>query len=186
VFEFVTDREIYLKLICGEIPKARKFLWLATSDLKDLYMDWHGKMVPFLELLSRLCAKRVELRLLHAKQPGPRFWRDYNRYPALDEGLEMMLCPRVHLKSAIIDGERVYTGSANLTGAGVGAKSPDRRNFESGLITDEPVIVERVMEQFDAIWRGSHCGSCQRKEYCAVHEDILNAHSVSWKSNVRR
>lgn len=148
MFEFVTNREIYLKLICREIPKARKFLWLATSDLKDLYVDRQGKMVPFLELLSGLCGKRVELRLLHAKNPGPRFWRDYKRYPALDEGLEMMLCPRVHLKSAIIDGEVVYTGSANLTGAGVGAKSPDRRNFESGLITDEPVIVEQVMEQF--------------------------------------
>jgi phosphatidylserine/phosphatidylglycerophosphate/cardiolipin synthase-like enzyme len=178
VFEFVTDREIYLKLICKEIPKTRRFLWLATSDLKDLYVDRHGKMVPFLELLSSLCAKRVELRLLHAKQPGPRFWRDYKHYPKLDEGLEMMLCPRVHLKAAIIDGERAYSGSANLTGAGVGAKSSNRRNFESGFITDEPVIVEQVMEQFDAIWRGSHCKTCQRKEYCAEHEDILNTDSA--------
>jgi phosphatidylserine/phosphatidylglycerophosphate/cardiolipin synthase-like enzyme len=50
--------------------------------------------------------------------------------------MERILCPRVHLKSLIIDGRFAYVGSANLTGAGMGAKSDRRRNFESGIITD--------------------------------------------------
>ena len=174
MLEYVTDREIYHRLICTEIPKTKRFLWLATADLKDLYINRHRKMVPFLELLSEFCTRRIELRLLHAKRPGPIFWKDYTRYPSLDQGLEMMLCPRVHLKCAVIDGRLVYTGSANLTGAGVGAKSEHRRNFESGLITDNPEIVTQVMDQFDAIWGGSHCKACRRKGYCAEHEDILN------------
>jgi len=74
-----------------------------------------------------------------------------------------MLCPRVHLKCAVVDSRWAYTGSANLTGAGVGAKSGRRRNFESGIITTDPAIVDRVMEQFDGIWRGSHCKECDRK-----------------------
>ena len=173
MLEFVENREIYDKLICSFIPKARQYLWLATADLKDLYVDRHHKMVPFLELLSDLAARKVELRLLHAKKPGPIFWKDYTHYPALDERLEMMHCPRVHLKTVVIDGQIGYLGSANLTGAGVGAKSAHRRNFESGIITDDSVIVEKVMNQFDTIWTGRHCGDCQRKSYCPTYVDIL-------------
>ena len=173
MLEYIFDREIYQKLICTEIPRARHFIWLATADLKDMYITRNKKMIPFLELLCELSKRNIELRLLHAKKPGPIFWKDYNRYPSLDNGLEMMLCPRVHLKCAIIDGRIIYTGSANLTGAGAGAKSKNRRNFESGLITDQPEIIEKVMNHFDSIWRGSHCKACQRKVYCSEHQDIL-------------
>jgi phosphatidylserine/phosphatidylglycerophosphate/cardiolipin synthase-like enzyme len=173
VFEFVRDREIYEKLICTYVPQAKDLLWMATADLKDLYVDKNGRMVPFLERLSDLARRQVELRLLHAKRPGPIFWKDYERYPCLDQKMEMMLCPRVHLKSVVIDRRIAYCGSANLTGAGVGAKSSKRRNFESGIITDDPELVTQIMDQFDTIWRGSHCRVCQRKGYCAEHEDIL-------------
>lgn len=173
MFELITDREIYEKVFCEHIPKARKFLWLATADLKDLHVDSHGKMVPFLEVLSGLVAKRVEIRLLHAKEPGQAFRRDFDRYPNLIDGIERILCPRVHVKSAIIDGEFAYTGSANLTGAGVGAKSVHKRNFEAGIITDDINIVNKIMEQFDKIWRGEHCKECKRKRFCSDYKDLL-------------
>jgi phosphatidylserine/phosphatidylglycerophosphate/cardiolipin synthase-like enzyme len=87
--------------------------------------------------------------------------------------MERILCPRVHLKAVVIDGSFAYSGSANLTGAGMGAKSEHKRNFESGIITDEEIIVGKVMEQFDNIWRGTYCGACKRKKYCADYKDIL-------------
>ena len=130
-------------------------------------------MVPFLEVLSDLVDERVEIRLLHAKEPGPAFREDFDRYPNLIKGMERILCPRVHFKCVVADGEFVYTGSANLTGAGMGAKSSDKRNFEAGIITDEPAMIDRVMGQFDAIWRGEHCTSCKRKQYCADYKDLL-------------
>ena len=173
MLEFITDREIYEKVICGRIPKTKKFLWLATADLKDLHVDKRGKMVPFLEVLSDLVAKHVEIRLLHAKEPGSAFRRDFDRYPNLINGMERILCPRVHLKSAIIDGEFGYTGSANLTGAGMGAKTAGKRNFEAGIITDDKEIVGGIMKQFDDIWRGEHCRECKRKKFCADYKDIL-------------
>jgi len=173
MLEFVSDREIYDKVICRMVPKARRFLWLGTADIKDLHVDKAGKMVPFLEVLSDLVDNRVEIRLLHAKEPGPAFREDFDRYPNLIKGMERILCPRVHFKCVVADGEFVYTGSANLTGAGMGAKSSDKRNFEAGIITDEPAIIDRVMGQFDAIWRGEHCTSCKRKEYCADYKDLL-------------
>ncbi len=173
MLKFVADREIYEEVICGLIPKTRQFLWLATADLKDMYVDKAGKMVPFLEVLSDLVRRKVEVRLLHAKEPGKAFREDFDKYPNLIGGIERMLCPRVHLKCVVVDGRVVYTGSANLTGAGQGAKNKDRRNFESGIVTDDESIVDAVMEQFDSVWIGSHCRSCQRKQYCADYKDIL-------------
>lgn len=174
MLKFVTDREIYDEVICEAVPKARRLLWLATADVKDLHVHKQGRMVPFLEVLSDLVRRNVEIRLLHAKEPGPVFRRDFDRYPRLSKGLERMLCPRVHLKCAVVDGAYAYMGSANLTGAGIGAKSTRRRNFESGIVTDDQTIIGRLMEQFDAIWRGSHCPDCGRKEYCDEHTAILS------------
>jgi phosphatidylserine/phosphatidylglycerophosphate/cardiolipin synthase-like enzyme len=179
MLRFVSDRDIYEEVICGAVPKARQQLWLATADLKDLHVHKGGGMVPFLEVLSSLAARNVEIRLLHAKEPGPRFRRDFDRYPNLITGLERMLCPRVHLKCVIVDGQWAYLGSANLTGAGVGAKSVRRRNFEAGIVTTEKAIVDAAAEQFDLIWRGGHCKECGRKEFCDEHVDILSAKGSS-------
>ncbi len=66
-----------------------------------------------------------------------------------------MLCPRVHFKCIIVDGVKAYFGSANLTGAGMGAKSEKKRNFENGVLTDNPVLVEPLVEQFDFVWRNA-------------------------------
>lgn len=72
----------------------------------------------------------------------------------------------------IVDGRLAYSGSANLTGAGLGAKSDDRRNFEAGFVTDEPVLVRKIMDQFDGLWMGIHCRTCRRKGFCHEHQDI--------------
>ena len=173
MLEFITDRDIYEKVIRDRVGKAKKFVWMATSDLKDLYVEKRGRMVPFLEILSDLAKRNVEIRLLHAKEPGPAFREDFDRYPNLINGMERILCPRVHLKSLIIDGKFAYTGSANLTGAGVGAKSKHKRNFEAGIITTNKELIRRIMEQVDSIWRGSHCRECKRKEFCPDHRDLL-------------
>ena len=173
MLEFITDREIYEKVLIERVPQARRMVWLATADLKDLHVHKGRTMVPFLETLADLAEASVALRLLHAKEPGPAFRRDFDRYPQLIGGLERILCPRVHFKSVIVDAEFAYTGSANLTGAGMGAKSNDRRNFEAGINTTDKPIIDKIMEQFDQLWRGEHCRSCQRKQFCADYHDML-------------
>jgi phosphatidylserine/phosphatidylglycerophosphate/cardiolipin synthase-like enzyme len=165
--QFISDRDIYEQVILKEIPAAQEFVWLATSDLKDLHVKQGGKMVPFLQLLSRLIDSGVSIRMIHASEPGPRFRRDFDKYPNLIDSLERMLCPRAHLKSIVVDGRIAYTGSANLTGAGVGAKSVKNRNFEAGVVTTDPELVNGIMEQFDSIWIGSHCPNCGRQRYCS-------------------
>jgi len=164
--DIIHDREIYKRVICEAVPNAQKYVWIATSDIKDMHVHRGKKMVPFLSVLSKLLDKGVYVRLIHAREPGPMFRKDFDRYSNLAQGLERLLCPRSHFKCVVVDGTFAYTGSANLTGAGMGAKSDNNRNFETGTVTEDPELVEKVMHQFDEIWRGAFCRTCGRKEYC--------------------
>jgi len=170
--ELITDHEIYEKVILELVPKASHFLWLGTSDLKDLYVNKGKRMVPFLEILSDLIKNKVEIRLIFAKEPGENFQKDFDKYPVLAKVLEQFNCPRVHFKTIIIDGKYAYTGSANLTGAGIGAKSINRRNFEAGIIATDAVFIEKLMKQYDDIWIGKQCKNCERKDYCAEWREL--------------
>ena len=154
--QFLSNREIYERVVCGIVPQAEERLWIATADIKDMYVSTGGRdMVPFLEVLDGMLKRGVELRLIHAKEPGQNWRDDFDRYPDLWRGMERMLCPRVHFKCIIVDGRKAYSGSANLTGAGMGAKSERKRNFENGVLTDDPSLVEPLVEQFDAVWRNA-------------------------------
>lgn len=164
--EFISDKAIYDRVIQEMVIEADRYVWIATADIKDLYVKRGNKMAPFLGVLSDMIEKGISVRLLHAKEPGPNFRKDFDKFPPLIEGLERMLCPRVHFKSVIVDGKMAYTGSANLTGAGMGAKSEKRRNFEAGIVTDDPAIVSGIMNQFDQVWAGGNCEPCGRKQYC--------------------
>jgi len=90
----------------------------------------------------------------------------------------------------VFDSKEVYVGSANLTGAGIGMKTDNKRNFEAGILTDETEIVEQAMNgrsserhpslledarvvtdedevnQFDEVWMGKHCKTCKRRDFC--------------------
>ena len=60
----------------------------------------------------------------------------------MQRGLKMRQCPRVHLKLIAVDGSSLYLGSANFTGAGLGAKGDGRRNFEMGIVTDDEGMLD--------------------------------------------
>ena len=165
---FVSNRQIYEEAVLKLVPGARRLLGIATADIKDMYVEKPstGAMVPFLQILAESLKRGVEIRLIHAKEPGPAFRQDFDRFPGLWSGIERVLCPRVHFKCIIADGVRAYFGSANLTGAGMGAKGTNRRNFENGIVSDDPALVEPLAEQFDAVWLGAHCAKCGRRQYC--------------------
>ena len=156
----------HYKEVLSRVQSVKHSLWIGTADIKDLYIEDGKSKKPFLEVLAKLIKKGVAVRLIHAKEPGPNFREDFDRFPILYYGLEMVLCPRVHFKMMVFDGEVAYIGSANLTGAGIGMKGDDTRNFEAGILTDEPEIVEQAMNQFDEVWMGKHCKSCKRRDYC--------------------
>jgi phosphatidylserine/phosphatidylglycerophosphate/cardiolipin synthase-like enzyme len=162
---FITDEQLYKQAI-EPIASATSFVWIGTADIKDLHVHYKGNVRSFLTVLDNLLKKKVAIRLLHAKEPGANFKKSFDKYPLLWKNMERQLCPRVHFKHIIIDGKFAYTGSANLTGAGLGIKSVNTRNFESGFVTTNPEIIEAIMKQFDEVWLGKYCINCKRKDFC--------------------
>ena len=164
---YITDTNHYSEVI-SRIPKVKRLLWITTADLKDLYVEkTGGAVVPLLQILNDLVKKGVEVRLIHAKEPGTAFREYFDKYPALWGGMERRLCPRMHMKIIVMDSYLVYVGSANLTGAGMGMKSAANRNFEAGFLTDEPGFIDAAMSHFDQIWEGTFCSKCGRKDFCS-------------------
>ena len=149
--------------VIERIKDVKKTLWIGTADIKDLYVKDGRGTKPLLEVLSDLVKKGVAIRLIHAKEPGPAFRQDFDKYPALIEGMERVLCPRVHFKIIIFDLKMAYVGSANLTGAGIGMKGENTRNFEAGILSTNKDFVKNAAEQFDSVWMGSFCKNCKRE-----------------------
>lgn len=156
----------HYKVVISRVQSVKHMLWIGTADIKDLYIEVGKEKKPFLALIAQLIRRGVEVRLIHAKEPGPNFREDFDKYPVLYDRLERVLCPRVHFKMLVFDGKEVYIGSANLTGAGIGMKAETTRNFEAGILTDDSGIVEQTMNQFDEVWIGKHCKKSKRRESC--------------------
>lgn len=165
MIQYIADREHYTEVL-SRCEKVKHDLWIGTADLKDLYVGSGKNVVPFLSVLDKLLKRGVEVRLLHAKEPGENFREDFDKYPELWSKLERKLCPRVHFKIMIFDCSAAYIGSANLTGAGIGMKGEGNRNFEAGILTDEPSLVDAAADHLDSVWRGTHCAKCKRKDFC--------------------
>ena len=89
---FLSNRDIYASVVCGIVPQAKERIWIATADIKDMYVDAiaaersegrakrgdsrgasrvpRGRdMVPFLEVLDGMVKRGIEVRLIHAKDP---------------------------------------------------------------------------------------------------------------------
>ncbi|MBM4016722.1 MAG: phospholipase [Planctomycetes bacterium] len=163
--EYLTGGALYRRVLGDLAPSARDSLLIATATLKATRMPGPGGQAEsIVRLLARLAARGVEVRVLHSGVPSGPFLEELK---GVKRGaFQMRRCPRTHFKAAVVDGKRLYLGSANLTGAGLGAKSARRRNFEVGLVTDDPALVDTVADLFEAVWSGSMCPRCGRRPHC--------------------
>ena len=159
--------ELYREVVRDKLAHARESVLIATSNLKDVQVERQGRFASVLALFSELAARGVELRILHAELPSRPFRASFEKRRRLTGGgLSLKMCPRVHFKAVVIDGAWVYLGSANFTGAGLGAKGDGRRNFELGICTEDFETVDRVKALFEAIWTGAECGPCRLRSVC--------------------
>lgn len=192
--DFVTPRRsLALSVVGGRghyeavieaVLAARTSVWVATANLKELMIEDHrarpgvrrrlgGKGYrSVLAALAELAARGVELRFLHAERPSRPFAAELARQPALAARLERRVCPRVHLKAVVVDGELLYLGSANWTGAGLGARGSGRRNFELGIVTDDGPLLDQVQALYERIWTGGECGGCALRALCPRPLDL--------------
>ena len=159
--------ELYREVILDKLAHARESVRIATANVKDMQVERNGKYASVLALFGELAARGVELRLLHAELPSRPFRASFEKRRRLTAGgLSLKICPRVHFKAVVVDGAWAYVGSANLTGAGLGAKGEGKRNFELGLCTEDFETVDRVQALFEAVWTGAECGSCRLRRIC--------------------
>lgn len=168
--ELLSGRSLYEAVIRDGLLRAKRSVWIATANVKELYVESPGLRSRYRSILGAfddLSASGVELRLLHAELPSRRFRAAFDRRPRLVKGgLQMKQCPRVHLKTVIVDGSWLYLGSANLTGAGLGAKGEHKRNFEFGFVSEDFALLDEVQTLFESLWTGLPCQSCVLREIC--------------------
>jgi phosphatidylserine/phosphatidylglycerophosphate/cardiolipin synthase-like enzyme len=165
--DLLVGDDLYREVVLDKLAHARESAWIATANVKAMLVEQDGEFRPVLSLFSALARRGVELRLLHAELPSRPFRAAFDRHRRLVQGgLALKICPRVHFKCVLIDGAWAYVGSANLTGAGLGAKATDRRNFELGFVTEDFDVVDRVMALYQSVWSGAECASCKLRDSC--------------------
>lgn len=166
--ELVVDEQHFNRVVRTGILAATVSLDIATADFKAMLIPdkVSGRAPSIVQVLRNLTNKGVEVRLLHAGTPSSAALRELKA--ALPRGLTIRRCPRLHSKAVVVDCRVMYLGSANLTGAGLGAKADGKRNFEMGIWTESSSLIDGVLEQFNALWEGRNCGSCRRKDVCPV------------------
>jgi phosphatidylserine/phosphatidylglycerophosphate/cardiolipin synthase-like enzyme len=185
------SRSVALSLIAGSghydcvvkaAMNAERSLWISTANLKELMVEderarpgrrrttgGKGEFRSVLRVFDEQVARGVEIRLLHASPPSRPFREELRRLPGLLHSrgkFEMRMCPRVHFKTVIVDGSMLFIGSANWTGAGLGAKGEGRRNFEVGLFTRDDLLLDELQAYFDRIWSGGVCKGCKLRQQC--------------------
>jgi phosphatidylserine/phosphatidylglycerophosphate/cardiolipin synthase-like enzyme len=175
VVSLVFDRAHYDDLVQGAIARAKTSLWIATANVKGMMVEApvgsvaraRGRYLSILDTFDDLVKRGVEIRMLHASSPSRPFREELKRHASLSRlPFEMRQCPRVHIKMIAIDGSLLYLGSANFTGAGLGAKGEGRRNFEMGVLTDDDVLLDTTQARFERIWAGKECGACKLRSVC--------------------
>lgn len=182
--ELVGGRGHYERVI-GGVLAAETSVWIATANLKELMIE-DGRARPgvrrrlgqrsyrsILAALAEAAARGVELRILCAERPSRPFRAEVARHPGLTAALMIRRCPRIHLKLVIVDGALGYLGSANWTGAGLGARGSGRRNFELGMVTDDGPVLDQVQALYEHLWVGGECAGCKLRDLCPGPIDRL-------------
>ena len=77
----------HYKEVLSRVLSVKHLLWIGTADIKDLYVEIGKEKKPFLALIAQLIRRCVEVRLIHAKEPGPNFREDFDKYPVLYDTL---------------------------------------------------------------------------------------------------
>ena len=193
--ELVGGRGHYERVVSA-VMEARRSVWIATANLKEMMVEDHraapgrrrtvrvgartaGAYRSILDVFEELAGRGVELRILHAARPSGPFRATLAKTSRLAQGaLALRLCPRVHFKAVVVDGAFVYVGSANWTGAGLGAKGTGRRNFELGFASADDGLLDRVQELYEQVWQGRACVGCKLRDVCPDPLDAVTARTA--------
>ena len=170
--ELIIDADHFQKVVLGGICRAKVSIDIMTADFKAMLVptnplggrgpgavdrrtflpqSWHRRGNP------PVARGRTVRRSAAGTPPRAAAAPDHSPLPRA-----------LHSKAVIIDAAWLYLGSANLTGAGLGAKADGRRNFEMGVATQQTEMIDQVMAEFNQLWEGVHCKTCRRRDVCPM------------------
>ena len=166
--QLLTGDDLHTAVIEEQVLQAQRTVWIATADLKDMHVRSAGRarrFRPLLEEFDEMAGRGVEFRIVHSALPSRPFRKTLESFERLTAGaMELQICPRSHWKVVVVDGRFAYWGSANFTGAGLGARSASKRNLEIGSVSTDPATVAEVAALFDGFWVGDYCEGCRFRE----------------------
>ena len=166
--QLLTLEDLHQHVIVDGVLAANRTVWIATANLKDMHVPGVGRRYqPILAEFDRMAERGVRFRIIHSELPSKPFRRTLERFPRLTaSAMELQICPRSHWKLVVVDGAFAYLGSANFTGAGLGARSQRKRNLELGVASRDPSFVRPLAALFDTFWIGEHCRDCALRDEC--------------------
>jgi len=174
--ELLTNEQIYERIMRMDIPRAQHSVLIATALVKQTIVEMgQGEYAPFMKLADGLIARGIKIFLLLAGNPSRPFLSSLRTFRQSLRGLSIRICVRNHMKVVLVDGAKLYLGSANLTGAGMGHKDKNKRNFEFGFFTRDDRMIKRIGKIIEEIWERKYCGPCQVKRYCQQENERFGA-----------
>lgn len=158
--------ENHYQEIIMRICDAKESIKIMTGDFKLFRLKpTNEEGTTFINYLMDKAKQGVSVQIIlsdptkNVDDELKAYFRKLNPYPFSTKN-----CIRNHAKAVIIDEELAYIGSANATKAGFGQHKP--RNFEMGILTDNPEIISSIEELFSNIWNGKFCDGCYRAKHC--------------------
>jgi phosphatidylserine/phosphatidylglycerophosphate/cardiolipin synthase-like enzyme len=166
--DLIIDDTHFERVVREGILSAETSLAVATANFKAMLVPTPGgrRTRSIVHVFCDLADRGIEVRLLHSGVPSSAALQDLRGQ--IPDSLVIRRCPRLHTKTVIVDCRQMYLGSANLTGAGLGAKSRANRNFEAGIWTSDPALIDGILEHFNALWEGRFCEDCGRRAACPM------------------
>ena len=157
-FKVLKDYDFFYELFeKGRMVNAKKSVKITTANLNEMMVPVPGfkEYVSVGNLFKLLVKRKVEISIIYRKFTEP-FRRDIkDKKLHKNKRFHLFQNERNHSKMVIIDDRLVVLGSANFSGRGIGARSREKRNFELGVLTDNPNIVKYCIDYFDEIKRDS-------------------------------
>lgn len=168
----IITNESHYEEVIERICSAKSSIKIMTGDLKLLRLKPTAEQgtkyldgTPFINFLMDKAKQGVSVQIIYS-DPSKNvdeelkgYFRKLNSYPFSTRN-----CVRNHAKAVVIDDNLAYIGSANATRAGLGQYNP--RNFEMGILTENPAIITSVKSLFSKIWDGDYCEGCYRAKHC--------------------
>ncbi len=140
--------------------KAQESIIIGTYNLQDIRIQLGSRSTSLSEVLIQKAKRNVKILIcLAAFMHKSRIINKLRTHPVAHK-LAIRFCRRMHFKTIIVDLKYAYIGTANISGAGIGLKSQQRRNFELGFVTRDVELIADVGSTFMEIFNGKYCERC--------------------------